>query len=166
TPTPTPADPGDGLLGGLAELLHESRVAGLRVRRQDEGEPRSVPATVGRTVHRVVQEALTNVRKHAPEADATVRLRYLPDWVEIAVRNGSSVEGSVPPNPRPGRPGELPSRRGAGQGRPGAGPELPGAGLGLLGLRERVELLGGRLEAGPTDDGFLVRALIPTPGTA
>ncbi|MET7747271.1 histidine kinase [Micromonospora sp. NPDC005367] len=143
------ADPGADLLGGLAELIRESRVAGLRVRRQDEGEPRCVPATVGRTVHRVVQEALTNVRKHAPEADATVRLRYLPGWVEITVRNGSPAEGRVLPNPRPARPD--------------AGLGLPGAGLGLLGLRERVELLGGRLEAGPTDEGFLIRALIPTP---
>ncbi|MER7440071.1 sensor histidine kinase [Micromonospora avicenniae] len=162
-PTFALADPGDDLVGGLAELLHESRVAGLWVRRQDEGKPRSVPATVGRTVHRVVQEALTNVRKHAPEADATVRLRYLPGWVEIAVRNGPSAEGPVLPNPRPGRPGGDPGRRGAGRGGPDAGLGLPGAGLGLLGLRERVELLGGRLEAGPTDDGFLVRALIPTP---
>ncbi|SIQ61520.1 sensor histidine kinase [Micromonospora avicenniae] len=148
-PTFALADPGDDLLGGLAELLRESRVAGLRVRRQDEGQPRSVPPTVGRTVHRVVQEALTNVRKHAPEADATVHLRYLPGWVEIEVRNGPSAERPVLPNPRPGRPV--------------AGLGLPGAGLGLVGLRERVELLGGRLEAWPTDGGFLVRALIPTP---
>ncbi|MEV2237619.1 histidine kinase [Micromonospora sp. NPDC049891] len=122
---------------GLSEvdvLIQESRTAGLRVDRQDEGIPRPLPATVGRTVHRVVREALTNVRKHAPDAETTVSLRYLSSGVEVGVRNGPAIGGSA----------------------------LPGAGLGLIGLRERVELLGGRLTAGPYDKGFLVRALLPT----
>ncbi|MGK5737537.1 sensor histidine kinase [Micromonospora sp. URMC 103] len=147
---PTPAgsgapEYGDDLLDGLDELIRESRAAGLRVRRRDEGSPRPLPATVARTVHRVVREALTNVRKHAPRAETAVCLRYLPDGVEVAVHNTA-----------PGPPG-------AGSASPGGGLGLPGAGLGLLGLRERVELLGGRLEAGPADGGFLVRALIPVP---
>ncbi|GGM43253.1 hypothetical protein GCM10011608_29920 [Micromonospora sonchi] len=121
---------------GLSEvdvLIQESRTAGLRVERRDEGPCRPLPATVGRTVHRVVREALTNVRKHAPDAETTVSLRYLSGGVEVGVRNGPAIGGTA----------------------------LPGAGLGLIGLRERVELLGGRLTAGPYDRGFLVRALIP-----
>ncbi|MET8120944.1 histidine kinase [Micromonospora sp. NPDC005291] len=125
-------------LDALDELIGESRTAGLRVCRRDEGVPSALPATVGRTAYRVVREALTNVRKHAAGAETTVCLRYLPDGLEVVVRNGPS-EG---------------------------GPALPGAGQGLLGLRERVELLGGRLEAKPVDGGFLVRALIPLAGAA
>ncbi|MFF5054258.1 sensor histidine kinase [Micromonospora sp. NPDC000663] len=121
----------DGLIG-------ESRAAGLRVCRRDEGVPSALPATVGRTAYRVVREALTNVRKHAADAETTVCLRYLADGLEVVVRNGPS----------------------------GGGPALPGAGQGLLGLRERVELLGGRLEAAPVDGGFQIRALIPLAGTA
>ncbi|MDO3703946.1 histidine kinase [Micromonospora sp. C28SCA-DRY-2] len=120
-------------LAGVDELVRESRAAGLRVERRDEGRPAAVPATVGRTVYRVVQEALTNVRKHAADAAVTVRLHHQSGGIEVSVRNGPST----------------------------AGAGLPGAGLGLVGLRERVELLGGRLEAGPRDGGFLVRALIP-----
>ncbi|RAO43550.1 hypothetical protein GAR06_04686 [Micromonospora saelicesensis] len=125
-------------LDTLDELIGESRAAGLRVSRQDEGVPTALPATLGRTAYRVVREALTNVRKHAADAETTVCLRYLPDGLEVLVRNGPSEGGST----------------------------LPGAGQGLLGLRERVELLGGRLEAAPVDGGFLVRALIPLAGAA
>lgn len=125
-------------LDALDELIGESRTAGLRVSRQDDGEPTALPATLGRTAYRVVREALTNVRKHAADAETVVRLRYLPDGLEVLVRNGPSESGSA----------------------------LPGAGQGLLGLRERVELLGGRLEATPVDGGFLVRALIPLEGAA
>ncbi|MEU7851280.1 histidine kinase [Micromonospora parva] len=120
-------------LDALDELIGESRAAGLRVSRQDEGVPTALPATLGRTAYRVVREALTNVRKHAADAETLVGLRYLPDGLEVLVRNGPSEGGTA----------------------------LPGAGQGLLGLRERVELLGGRLEARPEDGGFLVRALIP-----
>ncbi|MCG5466933.1 histidine kinase [Micromonospora sp. MED01] len=125
-------------LDTLDELIGESRAAGLRVSRQDEGVPTALPATLGRTAYRVVREALTNVRKHAADAETTVCLRYLPDGLEVLIRNGPSEGGSG----------------------------LPGAGQGLLGLRERVELLGGRLEAAPVDGGFLVRALIPLAGAA
>ncbi|MFG3688201.1 sensor histidine kinase [Micromonospora sp. NPDC047740] len=131
TSTPPPAG-----LDAIDELVGESREAGLEVHRQDEGTPRPVPGAVARTAYRVVQEGLTNARKHAPNAEVTVRLCHLPDGVEVSVRNGPSA------------------RR---------GPALPGAGLGLVGLRERVELVGGRLAAGPgADGGFVLRALIPT----
>ncbi|MGS2613958.1 sensor histidine kinase [Micromonospora sp. LZ34] len=136
-PTPTAGEAPDTTpppgLAGVDELVRESRAAGLRVHRHDEGTPRPLPATVDRTVHRVVQEALTNVRKHAADAETAVRVHHLAGGIEVSVRNGPSTPG----------------------------PALPGAALGLVGLRERVELLGGRLEAGPADGGFQVRALIP-----
>ncbi|MCG5467495.1 histidine kinase [Micromonospora sp. LAH09] len=125
-------------IDALDELIGESRAAGLRVSRCDEGVPTALPATLGRTAYRVVREALTNARKHAADAETVVGLHYLPDGLEVVVRNGPSEGGSA----------------------------LPGAGQGLLGLRERVELLGGRLEARPVDGGFLVRALIPLAGAA
>ncbi|MFC3503645.1 sensor histidine kinase [Micromonospora krabiensis] len=129
---PPPPLPGRDAVG---ELVRESRVAGLRVSLTDEVAPGPMPGAVARTVHRVVQEGLTNVRKHAPDAAVAVRLRHLIDGIEVTVRND--------PSDRPG-------------------PVLPGAGLGLVGLRERVELTGGRLTAGPTPDGgFLLRALVP-----
>ncbi|GAA3749406.1 sensor histidine kinase [Micromonospora maritima] len=119
----------------VGDLVRESRAAGLRVGLTDEVTPGPVPGAVARTVHRVVQEGLTNVRKHAPDAAVAVRLRQLPEGIEVSVRNDPSDRD---------------------------GPVLPGAGLGLVGLRERVELTGGRLSAGPTPDGgFLLRALVP-----
>ncbi|RAG82611.1 sensor histidine kinase [Streptacidiphilus pinicola] len=94
------------------------------------GTPRPLTAEAGVAVRRTAQEALTNVRKHAPGAVCTVRLSYLADSVELEVVDEGGSGG-----------GELASS---------------GSGLGLLGMRERAELLGGSLEAGPTPTGFRV----------
>ncbi|MFF0310256.1 sensor histidine kinase [Streptosporangium sp. NPDC004379] len=126
-PQPTLAD--------LDRLLDQTRALGLTVSRHDEGEARPLGPTAERTAYRVVQEALTNVHRHAGDAETDVFVRYLPAALEVVVRNGPSAE-------------------------PGRG--LPGSGWGLVGLRERVELAGGRLETGPRDgDGFQVLARIP-----
>ncbi|MFG2954951.1 sensor histidine kinase [Streptomyces sp. NPDC048291] len=98
------------------------------------GERRSLPAEASQTVRRVAQEALTNVRKHAYGAKVQVRLDYGEHEVALNVRDSG------------GRPGEL----------SGAG-----GGYGLLGMRERAELLGGSLEAGRDDEGFEVRLRVP-----
>ena len=98
------------------------------------GERRSLPAEASQTVRRVAQEALTNVRKHAHGAKVRVRLDYGEHEVALDVRDSG------------GRPGEL----------SGAG-----GGYGLLGMRERAELLGGSLEAGRDDEGFEVRLRVP-----
>ncbi|MFC4587924.1 sensor histidine kinase [Sphaerisporangium corydalis] len=122
-------------LGDLDRLLDQSRALGIAVTRHDEGEARSLEATVERTVYRVVQEALTNVHKHAGNVGTDVRIRYGPGELEVEVRN------DAPEAPRD---------------------ELTGAGWGLVGLRERVELLGGTLRTNVRDDGgFLVNARIP-----
>ncbi|MFF4307654.1 sensor histidine kinase [Streptomyces sp. NPDC001601] len=98
------------------------------------GERRSLPAEASQTVRRVAQEALTNVRKHAHGAKVQVRLDYSEHEVALNVRDSG------------GRPGEL----------SGAG-----GGYGLLGMRERAELLGGSLETGRDDEGFEVRLRVP-----
>ncbi|MEU6716077.1 histidine kinase [Nonomuraea sp. NPDC046802] len=122
-------------LGDLDRLLDQSRALGIAVTRHDEGEARAVEPAAERTAYRVVQEALTNVHKHAGDAVTDVRIRYGPGELEVEVRN------QAPRAPRA---------------------ELPGAGWGLVGLRERVELLGGTLRTSQEDSGgFLVSARIP-----
>lgn len=98
------------------------------------GERRGLPAEASQTVRRVAQEALTNVRKHAHGAKVQVRLDYQEHEVTLNVRDTG------------GRPGDL----------TGAG-----SGYGLLGMRERAELLGGSLEAGREDEGFAVTLRVP-----
>jgi signal transduction histidine kinase len=104
------------------------------------GEVRPLTAEVGVAVRRTAQEALTNVRKHAPGAACSVRLSYLDGTVELEVWN------------------EAP-RGGAGRGELAAS----GSGYGLLGMRERAELLGGSLLAGPEEGGFRVLLTAPAP---
>ncbi|MDT0482247.1 sensor histidine kinase [Streptomyces doebereineriae] len=98
------------------------------------GERRPLPAEASQAVRRVAQEALTNVRKHAPGAKIRVWLEYGEDRVTLVVRDSG------------GSPGEL---------------TATGGGYGLLGMRERAELLGGSLDAGPDDEGFMVTLKVP-----
>ncbi|MGW6157231.1 sensor histidine kinase [Streptomyces sp. NPDC055144] len=101
-----------------------------------EGVRRPLSVEASQTVRRVAQEALTNVRKHAPGAKAQVRLEYGAAEVTLEVRDS----GSAAP------PGEL---------------TVSGSGYGLLGMRERAELLGGTLVAGPCEEGFAVKLKVP-----
>lgn len=121
-------------LGQVRELVEESRQAGTEVRFSLEvDEPGAVPDAIGRTAYRIVQEGLTNARKHAPGS--------LVD-VEIATDPAGALTVSVVSRPRVG---EATS--------PAPTPPLPGAGTGLIGLTERVSLAGGRLAHGPTPNG-------------
>ncbi|MFI6903034.1 sensor histidine kinase [Nonomuraea sp. NPDC050394] len=120
--------------GDLAELA-----SGEGVTLAVTGDASAVPAVVARAAYRVVQESLTNARKHAPGAPVTVSLSYFDDRVEAEVRN---------PAPR---------------STPAPGLAAAGSGMGLIGLRRRVSLLGGTFAA--EDDaqgGFVVTATIPT----
>ena len=127
-------------LDTLAELVHESAVqADLSLNLGG----RTPPGPVANAVYRTVQEALTNVRKHAAQAHTTVAVQADGDRLNVEVRN------DAPPVPAVARGGMIM--------RP-----LPSGGHGLLGLRERAELLGGSFEAGPVGrGGFLVRASFP-----
>ena len=127
-------------LGQLQPLIDRLTVAGLPVELQVGGAPRALPPGLDLAAYRVVQEALTNVLKHAGKARTTVRLDYSEADLVVEVADA-------------GRP--IPAAGPA----PGA---VPGCGRGLLGLRERIALYGGELDAGPrTGGGWLVRARLP-----
>ncbi|MET4921960.1 histidine kinase [Streptomyces sp. PSRA5] len=111
-----------GQLVPVEDYLRELAVDGVRT--EVVGEPRLLPVEASQAVRRVAQEALTNARKHAPGADVTMRLEYARDVVTLEVRD-------------------------VGTDAPGTELGASGSGYGLLGMRERAELLGGSLEAGP-----------------
>ncbi|HRE01204.1 MAG TPA: histidine kinase [Ilumatobacteraceae bacterium] len=130
--------------GDIAGLVAEARAAGARVdyvdRLGDEASEAKVPTALGRTLYRVVQEGITNANKHAPGA----RL-----MVGVSADDAGNDERGV---------------RVVMSNPVGFGPSVtPGAGLGLIGLRERVELAGGQLSQGREGDLFVVRAVLPWP---
>lgn len=117
----------------VSALVEDARVGGLDVSLLVEGEPRQLPAGLDLAVYRIVQEALTNVRRHAAASTASVVLRYGSDDVVLEVRDdGAGVPSS---------------------------PEVAG-GHGLVGMRERAALYGGHLET-VSGNGFTVRAVLP-----
>ena len=125
-------------LGEVDELVDQSRPAGLPVELVIAGERRELPAIVDLAAYRIVQEALTNIRTHAGPAHARVELRYTDDALALEVTDDGHAAGQ------------------AGNG---------GGGRGLVGMRERVALVGGRLEAGPRPGGgFRVAAVLPLDG--
>ncbi|WP_371520398.1 sensor histidine kinase [Kitasatospora sp. NBC_01300] len=133
-PIPVPAP----ALRDLTELVGEATSAGQQVELALSGDPETVPTTHRLAVHRLVQEALTNARKYAHAAPVTVRVRYGAPATTVEVRNGP---GEVSPN------------------GPGTG-----GGYGLVGLTERVDALGGHLDAGPDGGGgFRLAARLPAP---
>ncbi|MEU6865484.1 sensor histidine kinase [Streptomyces sp. NPDC046876] len=140
-PERTPPEPQPGT-GDLDRIVAESRLAGMDTEFTVDGPQRPLPPSVGLTVFRIVQEGLTNARKHAGPARARVRLTYRPDEVRIEVCDDGP---------------------GAAAARPAAGPASRSRpGYGLIGMRERVALQGGSLEAGALDGGgFRVAARLP-----
>lgn len=110
----------------IADLLSHSRAAGLPVSFKVEGVPRALPPGIALTAYRVVQESLTNTRKHGgPSVTASVRLRFCEDGLKIVVSDD-------------------------GRGSTAASDD---AGHGLIGMRERAEMYGGTVTAGPRDEG-------------
>jgi signal transduction histidine kinase len=133
-------EPLDGVpsLKGVGRLVRRAREAGLTVKLNVEGEAVDLPTGVDLTAYRVVQEALTNTIKHAGEAQAEVRITYEP-W-EVVVEVEDDGVG-------PGGNGQLSD---------------VGGGHGLVGMRERVQVYGGLLQAGRRrGGGFAVRARLP-----
>jgi signal transduction histidine kinase len=125
-------------LGQLDRLVARAVGAGLPVTVTVTGAERALPFEVDQAAYRIVQEALTNVGRHAGRACASVHLHYTPDALAVQVDDDGTGTS------------------------PGAGLRPTGTGLGLIGMRERVTALGGRLSAGPRDGGgFQVRAEFP-----
>ncbi|QDQ09624.1 sensor histidine kinase [Streptomyces spectabilis] len=144
-----PSAPQPGV-GSLEQLVDESRKVGLPVDFAVLGTERPLPPSTGLAVFRIVQEALTNTRKHAGRAEAWVRLTYHPDRVDVEVSdNGTAASADT-------LVGALAGAAGA------AGPRAGRTGYGLMGMRERVALQGGSLVAGSLDGGgFRVAATLP-----
>jgi signal transduction histidine kinase len=140
-------------LAGLDALIASARQAGVPAELATEGQPRNLSPGAELSGYRIVSEALANVARHAPGATARVVLRYAAERLEITVKNTTPLHGHHRPPAASARPGAAP--------RPGAGP-WAGLGLGVRGMRERAELYGGTLDAGPCPDGgFLVTATLP-----
>jgi signal transduction histidine kinase len=133
------ADTGDPLapqpgLDDLPLLATQVGEAGLPVELSVEGERRDLPVGIELSAYRIVQEALTNALKHAGDAHASVVVRYGPDSLELEITDDGS----------------------------GASAPVAGGGHGLVGMRERVALYGGRFDAGlQPSGGFRVRVLLP-----
>ena len=123
--------PGPDLLPHLAEAFE--RDTGVPCRLHVEGQPRDLAPEARLAIYRAAQEALTNIRKHADATSVDIALRYTPHWTELTIEN----QGSVRPSP------------------------IESGGYGLSGMRERAELLGGTVEAGPTEGGFRVCLRLP-----
>jgi signal transduction histidine kinase len=126
-------------LSRAADVVRDVRAAGLDVELDVVGEARELPRALDLSAYRILQEALTNVLRHAPASTARVRLEYTRDGVDITVRDD-----------------------GAG-GDTAAGPDGVG-GHGLVGMRERARMFGGTLAAGRVDGGFEVHAHLPVAG--
>ncbi|MEU9026953.1 histidine kinase [Streptomyces sp. NPDC048383] len=134
-------------IGALPALLDRVRASGPRVSYERTGTVRDLPAALEATVHRVVQEALTNVVKHAGAASVDVRLEYGPTELTVTVADDGRGPGGATP----------------GSGSPGSGSS---GGHGLIGIRERAAAHGGTAWSGPGPGGtgFVVRvALVTSP---
>ncbi|MFE2419565.1 sensor histidine kinase [Streptomyces hokutonensis] len=125
----------------IDDLVQQCRTSGLPVDFKVEGTPRPLPSGVELTAYRIVQEALTNTRKHGgPNTGASVRLVYFDDGLGLLVEDDGK-----------GAPHELYEEGG-----------VDGQGHGLIGMRERVGMVGGTLDAGPRPGGgFRISALLP-----
>lgn len=134
-------EPPQPALADVPALVRESRAAGMRVDLTGEvTAPEAVPTGLGRTGYRIVQEGLTNARKHAPGAAVVVEVTGAPgDGLTVRITNRWPVGG-------------------------GTGTEIPGTGTGLVGVGERVTVAGGRLEYGRDDTGdFRLAVWLPWP---
>ncbi|MGV9953063.1 sensor histidine kinase [Streptomyces cellulosae] len=120
-------------------LVERFRGTGMETTLTITGQPHSVPAAVSRTAYRIVQESLTNVSRHAPATTASVLIDYRPDALAVRVDDDGKATVQSPPTP----------------------------GHGLIGMRERVAALGGRLCTEPRKaGGFTVQAELPTNGAS
>jgi signal transduction histidine kinase len=131
-------------LADLTALLESAGNGGVSVTAATSGEPVTLPEGVDLSAYRIVQEALSNAMRHAPGSRVTVRVSYGRDQVGLDIRNDA---GSRAVGVAAGPAATVGGDRG---------------GHGIIGMRERTAMLGGSLDAGPTDDGgFHVSAILP-----
>jgi signal transduction histidine kinase len=148
---PAPLAPAPGL-ADLDRLIQRTRGAGVQVAVERSGRVRPVPAGVDLSAFRIIQEALTNVVKHAGGGvRCTVSLGYADEALEVRVTDdGGGSPALVPAGVRAGLAGRV--------------PVAPGTGHGIIGMRERANLCGGEFSAGPLPArGFQVTAVLPLP---
>ncbi|GAT64565.1 two-component system sensor histidine kinase [Planomonospora sphaerica] len=129
-------------LGRLEELVATARSAGLTVTLKPGGDLTGLPAAVSLSAYRIVQESLSNAMRHAPGSAVSVRITRTADELHLHVADDGGRRS-------PEGPGRAEAPRHAGHG--------------LLGMRERVSMLGGKLWAGPAGGGFAVTAVLPLP---
>ena len=124
-------------VGRLEALIQQSRETGFEVEYVVDGQRRELPPGIDLAVYRIVQEALTNIRKHAGPASARIRLHFSPSGLDVVITDDGN----------------------------GTGRSADGAGRGLIGMRERVALYGGTLSSGPrVTGGYEIEARIPLHG--
>ena len=127
-------------LADLDALLDSARSGGLSVTVTRSGHPVPLPDGVDLSAYRIVQEALSNAMRHSPGSHVRVNVAYRPDGLGLEVCNDAAA---------------VPVLVASGEG-------ADGGGHGIVGMRERATMLGGSLDAGPTDDGgFQVTAVLP-----
>jgi signal transduction histidine kinase len=119
----------------IPALVEDFRRAGMRIRYEIDGSPQFVSAATGLGLYRIAQESLANVAKHAPGAEANMRVGITNEWATVCVTNTASHPVSV-----------------------------SGSGSGLQGMRQRAELIGGSFRAGPAPSGWRVQVTMPTHG--
>lgn len=133
---PAPSEPLPGL-ANIPQLVSGMREANLDVTLTVEGKPPDVSPSVGLAAYRVMQEALTNVLRHAPKAKVKALVSYDPDEIELQILDdGEGVDEERPPS----------------------------VGHGIVGMRERVAAVGGRVDVGPDNGGWMVHSFIPLSG--
>jgi signal transduction histidine kinase len=162
-----PLSPAPGL-ADLDRLISRTASAGVRVDVTRCGQPRDLPASIDLSAYRIVQEALTNVVKHARTSSCRVLIGYGQDELILEVTDNGA---GLPAMAGAGVPGNSLALAGGGpvllteSGAPGwSAPDVAGSGHGIIGMRERVSLLGGEFSAGPLPGyGFQVSAHIPLP---
>ena len=129
-PSNPTSEPG---IDDIPALVEDFLRAGMKIRYEIDGSPQFVSAATGLGLYRIAQESLANVAKHAPGAEAAVRVDITDEWATVCVANTAT---------RPVSPAS--------------------SGSGVQGMRQRAELLGGSLRAGPAPNGWLVQAKMPT----
>lgn len=128
-------------LADIDQLIGHVSQAGVHVETRTEGTVRALPAGVDLSAYRIIQEALTNVVRHAGPSTVRLLLHYEPEELEIELTDDGGSHSTSSPV---------------------ISPMNSGGGHGLVGMRERVALYGGQLSAGPTADGFKVLVRLPT----